>query len=167
MLTEEDYESVERGLVRAFLKAFGGALTSLVLYGSYARREARPDSDLDVIVVVDDQLRDRLKVHSMIDEVEELLRPLMERLRGKGYAPVLSPYILTESQAKRFRPLYLDAAFDAKVLYDKGGFMEKVLRRVRERLRELGARRVRIGKKWVVVLKPGSYRPGDRIVLEP
>jgi len=40
------------------------------------------------------------------------------------------------------------------------------LRKVGEKLRELGARRVRIGRKWVVVLKPENYRMGDRIILD-
>ncbi len=166
MLSEKDYEDMEKALIEAFLKVFNDELVSLVLYGSYARREARPDSDVDVIVVVKDRLRDRFKVHSMIDRVEELLRPLMMKFKRKGYAPVLSPYILTEGQAKVFRPLYIDVVFDAKILYDRNDFMKNILEKVRKRLEELGARRVRIGKKWVVVLKPEKYRIGDKILLE-
>ena len=166
MLTDKDYEDIEKELTRAFLEVFDNNLTSLVFYGSYARREARPNSDLDVIVVVSDDLKDRFRVHTMIDKVEELLRPLMERLKGKGYTLMLSPYILTESQAKVFRSLYIDAVFDAKILYDRKDFMESILKKARKILKELGARRVRIGKKWVVVLKSEDYRQGDRVVLK-
>jgi len=166
MLTERDYEDIEKELARAFLEVFDDMLTSLVLYGSYARREAKPNSDLDIIVVVSDDLEDRFKVHTMIDRVEELLKTLIERLKNKGYTPILSPYILTQSQAKVFRSLYIDAVFDAKILYDRNSFMENILKKVRKRLQELGAKRVRIGKKWVVILKPEGYHPGDRVILE-
>jgi uncharacterized protein len=47
---------VVRGLARfrALLEArFGERLREVVLYGSYARGEAHPDSDVDVLVVVD------------------------------------------------------------------------------------------------------------------
>ncbi len=42
------------------------------------------------------------------------------------------------------RPLYIDAVFDAKILVDREEFMERVLARVREVLRRLGARRARV-----------------------
>ena len=149
---------------RAFLKVFGNYLVSLVLYGSYARGDARPDSDIDLIVVVEDDLSDRLRVHKLIDEVEDLLmRELRDYFRSRGLTPILSPYILTRSQARMFRPLYIDVVFDAIILYDKDGFMSKVFKAVREKLKRLGAVRRRIGRKWVVVLKPHSYRFGEVI----
>nr|WP_202798144.1 hypothetical protein [Methanocella conradii] len=51
---------------------------------------------------------------------------------------------------------------DAVIVYDKDGFFGKVLEKVRERLRELGSRRIRMGKKWYWVLKP-DYHFGDVI----
>lgn len=35
------------------VKRFGARLRELRLFGSYARREARPDSDVDILVVID------------------------------------------------------------------------------------------------------------------
>ncbi len=166
LLSEEDYILVERELVRAFTKVFNCSLISLVLYGSYARREARSDSDIDVLLVVEDELSDRMKVHKMVDEVEEILEGLYSALAKKNYHPVLSPYILTRSQARIFRPIYLDLVFDARILYDRDGFMTKVLNRVRKVLEKVGVERRRVGKGWVVVLKPKDFKFGDRIVLE-
>lgn len=153
----------EKALVDSFLRVFGDRLVSLVLYGSYARGDFREDSDVDLIVVLDD-IVDRYALHLELDKVEELLAPTLRCFNLHGFNPVLSPVVLSVEQAKSIRPLYLDAVFDAKILYDKGNFMTSIFERLRRRLEEYGARRVRIGKKWVLVLKNG-YRFGEVIEL--
>ena len=55
-------------------------------------------------------------------------------------------------------------AYDAIILYDKNQFFTKILQKLKERLKELGAERVRMGKKWYWVLKKDS-KFGDTIEL--
>ncbi len=160
----EVVEIVKRSLVSAFLKVFGSKLVSLVLYGSYARCEPRPDSDIDVLVVLEKLLEDRFQLHVLLDEVEKNLIEAFEKLGELGYTPVLSPIILDRERAMRFRPLYIDIVFDAVILYDKDFFMKSILEKVRRKLEALGARRVKIGKKWIVDIKP-DYRFGEIIDL--
>jgi hypothetical protein len=49
---------------------------------------------------------------------------------------------------------------EAKIFFDKEGFFESVLRKVAGRLKELGAKKVLVGKMWYWDLKP-NYRAGD------
>jgi predicted nucleotidyltransferase len=156
-------EALVEGLVSAFKGVFGDRLVSLVLYGSYARGDYRSDSDIDLIVVLE-EVGDRLELHRELDLVEEALRPVFDCLREAGLRPVLSPVVLDRESASITRPLYLDAVFDARVLYDRGGFMTGVLERVRRRLEEYGAERRRVGSKWVTVLKR-EYKYGEVIEL--
>lgn len=151
-------------LVRCSLEVFGDNLVSIVLYGSYARGEQTPSSDLDVLIVLEELPEDRFELHRLLDRVEELLGPCFNQLAQMGYRVVLSPIVLSRSQASVFRPLYIDLVFDAKILYDKNGFMKNILDKVRKKLEELGAKRVRLGKKWYVVLKE-PVRFGERIDL--
>ena len=45
------------GRVKAYLmNVYGDKIRQVILYGSYARGEATADSDIDVVVVVDDSL---------------------------------------------------------------------------------------------------------------
>ncbi len=163
-MCSEIIEIVRRYLVSAFLEVFRNELVSLVLYGSYARCEPRPDSDINVLVVLEKLPEDRVQLHVLLDRVEEKLQEMYDRLRELGYTPALSPVVLDRESAARFRPLYIDLVFDAVILYDKGDFMKTVLERVRRKLEALGARRVRIGRRWVVDIKP-DYRFGERIDL--
>ena len=54
---------------------------------------------------------------------------------------------------------------DAVIVYDRNGFFEKILLRLKRKLEELGAERVWIGKKWYWRLKR-NYRFGEEIVIE-
>jgi predicted nucleotidyltransferase len=152
-------KELEDSLRRAFQRVFGDNLVSLVLFGSYARGDPSCDSDLDVLVVVD-EVGDRWELHKLLDMVEKDLELVLNKLRLRGFQPVLSPIVLARDQARRFRPLYIDLVFDARIIYDREGFMEKVLSSIRERLESLGARRHRIGRLWVVIVKD-KVEPGE------
>ena len=157
------YEIVKCCLTSSFLRVFGNDLVSLVLYGSYARREARSDGDVDVIVVLERILEDRFELHKLLDNVEDNFWNCLAE-HGVDRRPVISPVVLDRANARVFRPLYIDAVFDAEILYDKDGFMRSILEKVRKKLAKLGARRERIGKIWYVNLKP-DYRFGEVIDL--
>lgn len=156
-------EELADSLIGAFSDVFGDNLVSLVLFGSYARGEPRRESDIDLLVVLE-RIDDRYALQRSLDDVEEALAPLLKRMGSCGFTPVLSSVVLSKEQASGVRPLYLDLVFDARVLYDKGGFMSEVLGAVRERLAALGAERRRIGKKWVVILKR-DFRFGEVVEL--
>lgn len=49
---------------------------------------------------------------------------------------------------------------EAQILYDRGDFFKVILDRVRERLKTLGAKKIRKGTMWYWDLKP-DYKPGE------
>jgi len=85
-------------------------------------------------------------------------------LKQKGANPILSPHIVPRDLAEKPRPLYLDIVFDAKILIDKDGFIASVLSRVRESLEKLRAKRIKLWRGWVLVLKD-RVEPGERIKI--
>lgn len=100
-----------------------------------------------------EEFNDRYEVQRLLDRVEEYASHCLWGLRALGYSAVLSPVVLSKSQAYTTRPLYLDIVFDCEILFDKDDFMKTKLECLKGRLREYGAERRFIGKKWVVVLK--------------
>ena len=160
---ENRLESLKGCLVESFLAVFGRGLVSLVLFGSYARGDYTRESDIDLLVVLE-EFEDRLEVHRLLDRVEELSKPCLEGLRSLGYLATLSPVVLSRSQASVARPLYLDLVFDYEVLYDREGFITSVLEKLRAKLDECGAERRFIGRRWVVVLKR-DFKFGEVVEL--
>ena len=160
----EPYRTVLSKLLEALRRRLGDRLVSVVLYGSVARGEAGRDSDVDLLVVAEGLPRSRFRRQDLFMEVEEELEPLLERLAGEGYHVDFSPILKTPEEARRVTPLYLDMVEDAVVLYDRGGFFEGVLQRLRRRLAELGAERVRLGRLWYWRLKR-EYKFGEVIEI--
>jgi predicted nucleotidyltransferase len=53
-MSESQVADILRTLRREFSRALGDQLESMILFGSQARGQARPESDIDVLVVVRD-----------------------------------------------------------------------------------------------------------------
>ncbi|AAK41698.1 nucleotidyltransferase domain-containing protein [Saccharolobus solfataricus] len=155
---------MEKEIVEAFLKVYGDNLVSIVLFGSYARGDQRKDSDIDLLIVLD-KIEDRYEVFKKFFEVEKILDlTVYKELRQKGYNPYVSPIFLDVEKATKFRPLYIDIVFDAKILYDKNDVMKNTFERVRKRLEELGAVRKKKGRIYYVILT--KVKPGEVIKYE-
>jgi len=147
-------------LVRQLSEAFGGSLVSVVLFGSVARGEAGEESDVDVIVVCED-------FPEGISGRVDMLLPVLDEVyaRVEGRKPFIQFHPLRPDEAAKSRPIYLDVLEDGVILYDKEGFILRVLERMERKLRELGARRVHLKDgSWIWVLKPGM-RLGEVIRL--
>ncbi len=160
----EPYRSILLKLVEVLELRFGDDLVSVVLFGSVARGEARPDSDVDLIIVIRNLPRGRFRRQDLFMEVEKELEPLLKELEEQGYYIEFSPILKTPEEASKVVPLYLDLVEDAVLLYDRDDFFRNILENLRRRLRELGAERVKFGKLWYWRLKR-DYRFGEVIEI--
>ena len=73
--------------------------------------------------------------------------------------------VKTPGEATFRSPLYLDMVEDAILILDRRRFFEDVLAGMRERMRELGGRRIHLPDgSWYWDLKP-SFRWGDVVEI--
>ena len=129
-------------------KSLGDRIVSIALYGSVARKEAAPGSDIDLFVVLKVAPPGMLARRRLLEPVRESLTPELEKLwRQKIYADFVE-VIRTQAEARRFHPLYLDMSQEAILLYDRDNFLENLLAKVREFLKRGGAERKTIGRFW-------------------
>ncbi len=124
-------------LVESLRAAFGERLVSVVLFGSHARGEAKPESDVDIFLVV------KGLPDSPLDRIAEVRRPLAGRFRERVALIAKTP----EDVLAGLPSFYLDLALDGRVLYDTGFFRDRqaVLRRL---IQEAGLRRVVRGGEY-------------------
>jgi predicted nucleotidyltransferase len=158
----EPYKTLIEKLVEALKRKYGDRFISLIIFGSVARGEMRKDSDIDLLLIIDSISKRRLERQKEFIEVEKELEGYLNALFDEGYFVDFSPIIKTPEEAMRISPLYLDMAEDAIIAYDKDDFFKDILENVRNRLKELGSKRISMGKRWYWILKP-DYRFGEVI----
>jgi len=137
-------------------------LRAVALYGSVARGEARPGSDLDLLVITD--VRDA-GVHDALIDVVLALRDAPERalLDAASLDPTPSFVVFGEAALAEHPWLLMDVATDGEILLDSNGLLRRHLDEVRARMRVYGTRRVHVPDgAWYWELKPGM-RPGEEI----
>jgi len=98
-----------RQLTRELKKMYGARLKKIILFGSYARGEATPESDMDVLVVLEN-------LKSIYKEASRL-SPLLAELNLKYITlPFCLPMDLTEYE-KADTPLLVNVHRDGIVVY--------------------------------------------------
>lgn len=145
-------------------EAQGNTLVSVVLFGSVARGEATPGSDIDLLIVGEEFPSGRFARLRLLAAVDEKFEPELARLRARGLQPRLARLLKTRAEAGQVSPLYLDLVEDARLLYDRDGFFQSVLERLALALSRLGAERRVRGRVRYWVLKP-VLAPGEVIEL--
>ena len=156
MIAGELREALDAYVV-ALRRRYGDGLVSVVLFGSRARGEAKPESDVDVLIVVRGLPRKRWDRY---DGLRALAREV-----GEEFSDAVTPILLTPEEAEEVKPYYLGMLSGHVILLDERGFFAAVLERLRQRLAELGSRRYvdEDGYEYWD-LKP-DWKPGDVVRL--
>jgi predicted nucleotidyltransferase len=145
-------------------RTLGDRLVSVVLFGSVARGDPSPSSDIDLLIVAQGLPSGQFARKRLLAAADADFEAALEAAERDGISTRLARIVRTPVEAARVIPLYLDMTEDGILLYDRDGFFAAVLDRVRSSLQRLGSRRVRLGKSWYWDLKP-DFRPGDTIEI--
>lgn len=138
----------------------GEALVAVALFGSVARGEAGPHSDIDLLIIAHGLPRSRFARQKMLEAADAFIEPQLRRLLGEGIFTDISPVLKTPEEAERITPLFFDMLEDALILHEHQGFFSAILERLGESFRRLGARRIQRGSIRYWELKP-DYQPGE------
>ena len=141
-------------LVSLCREHYGERLVSLAVFGSVGRGDARPDSDIDLLLIVKDLPNGRIARMKEFAAVTVVLD-----MTTKGNIE-LSPVFKTPEEITSGSPLLLDMVEDARILSDHNDFFKNTLKNLKDRLQKLGARRIWQGNMWYWDLKP-DYKQGE------
>lgn len=160
-----EFEQFKKALVPAAQAAYGRALITLALYGSWARGTATPESDIDLLLVADplpDGRFNRLRQFEAIDRATQASCKAL--WGGPGLVPELSPLIKTPAEVEAGSPLFLDMTDWCDILLDNDDYFAGWLAALRERMRINGSERRPFKGGYYWVYKP-SARPGEVVTL--
>lgn len=163
-MLKDTFESLLPEIRKAAVQHYGERLISLAVFGSVARRTMRPDSDIDLLLVIDPLPDGRMARVGEFEAVEDAVAPALGAARAAGVHTDLSPVFKTPQELRRGSLLFLDLPDQARILFDPDAVLSSYLEDLARRLSELGAKRVYTGGGYYWVLKPG-LQPGEEIVL--
>ncbi len=120
------------------------------MFGSVARGQARPTSDIDLVLVADGLPR------GLADRRRAYLASWERARTARALSPVLWNLVTKSTAEARFHsPLYLDIVEEGILILDRDRFFEAVLATMRARMRVLGAVAVVLDDgTWYWDLKP-------------
>jgi predicted nucleotidyltransferase len=143
---------------------YGERLVSVAVFGSVAKGTMRPDSDIDLLFVVDDLPKGRMPRMREFEAVETRLQPLLDKAAQHGVHTTLSPVLKTPRELAYGSLLFLDMTRTVAILYDRGSMLRDYLDQLSSRLKALGARRIEKGGGYYWLLKP-DLKPGEDFTL--
>lgn len=146
-LIEDD--AIAREAADALRLALGDRLVAVVLFGSRARGDAKPESDWDLLVIAEGLPEHPLERHLLLKQA----LPVLIRSRVS---------ILAKTRAEfeaHFPALYLDIGLDGRVLVDPSGYFATRQAMVRGIIRRAGLHRERstAGDAWVWDHPPSGH----------
>ena len=149
----------------AIIDEYGSSLVAIALYGSVARGTNRPNSDIDLLVILDDLpsgIIDRVKTFSAVDDAcaDEL-----RKLRDSGYQMRISPLLMSREDMQSFSMLHLEWVDASLNLFDPFDFFTDILSRTAEKLEELGTEKRMTDDGWYWVVKP-DLKEGEVLIVE-
>ncbi len=151
-------------LTEACAGHYGDSLVSLVIYGSVARCTATHQSDIDILLVVENLPSGRMNRMRGFTNIENDLREELEAARKNGWEVDLSPIIRTPGEVNEGGYIYLDMVDDARILFDKNGFFTGFLRSYRNKLEAYGAKKRPWKGGYYWEIKP-DIQPGEVLNL--
>lgn len=164
MIGYREYQALLEEIVGLFKKQFGDEFLACAVFGSVARGEAGKGSDIDIIVV------HRSGNYYPTDRHVKVIRELREkdeynRLCEQGFSPDPYPVYLSEEELTQNPWVLLDVTEDGIILYDKEDILKKRLDHLRQRLKQLGSKRIFLPDgSWYWDLKP-DWKRGEEFKL--
>ncbi len=163
MRSYKDYKKILNRFNQLLQEKFGADLISLVLFGSVARGAAKPESDIDLLIILENAPDSYYRRLEPVVDIELKLR--REAFETTGSAPMFSSIILSKEEAMVNRNIFLDMLDASIILYDKDDFFKNRLKELKKRLLQLGSKKIVLeDKTWYWNLKPDSV-PGETIEL--
>lgn len=163
-MLKDTFELIVEAVVAACREVYGERLVAVALFGSVARGTMRPDSDIDLLVIVEPLPAGRRARQLEFERVDRRVEPVLAQARRAGVHTFVSPVLKTPEELRAGSFLHLDLPDEARLLWDPSGALRRYLDDLRARLKAMGARRVGSGSGAYWILKP-DYRWGDRIEL--
>lgn len=131
---EMDQSPIYEKIVNLYKEYLGNRLISIVLFGSFARGDAKETSDYDLFIIAEGLPSKPLK------RILFIRTPLQGQFDQRFSILAKTPQEMLE----HFPPLFLDLGLDGVILFDREDFFNNLQVKIRKIIRQAGLQR----KSW-------------------
>lgn len=122
-------------------------LRAAMLFGSWAKETATPDSDMDLLVIAENINPKRHRRGVEIAQIKQCLPGLALDVLLYTKEEVISNFI-------NHNPLFLDVAEDGKIILDDGEFLQNLISETKDYIRQRDIKR--FGDGWIFPVEKGK-----------
>lgn len=159
------YYSIIEKLVDYLQEYYKDNLISIVLYGSVGRDRFTPESDIDIMIILNKAPKGRFnRFNEYYENVYLKLEEEIKSLLKEGINIHISPLIKTKEETEYGSPLFIEMTETCKILFDRDNYFNCILDRLREKLKKYKSEKVPFKGGYYWKLKP-DYKKGDIIEL--
>ncbi len=130
--------------VAKLFEVFGPKLESIVLFGSLSKGTAKPESDIDLLVVARDlpkNYSDRTRIIQDVVSFKLMDDIIIYLWKNYDIYADLDILLIDKEEANVTHPFYLDMAKEAIIIYDRNNIMLNKIEEVKIKLEKIGAKR--------------------------
>ncbi len=149
-----------------FKEFYDERLISICVFGSVARKTFNPNSDIDILIALEEAPKSNFKRTSEIMPLMNKIYDFKEYEELDRYAMTLSPsfIIRTKQEIQTHPSILIDISQEGLILYDRDDFLSDVLDEIRARLKELGSKKIYTSQGYYWFLKP-DIKPGEVVEI--
>lgn len=136
-------------VIESIITHYKENLIGLAIFGSYARKENRLHSDLDLFILLKKGPSRRERLSEFITQIEMKHESVAQELFERDEILCdLSPIILTQEEALTFQAIYPDMVDHCIILHDPEGLVQRILTSTKNLLEKMGAKKIRRNNSW-------------------
>lgn len=151
-------------IIREVVDFYGRNLLGLAVFGSYARRENRLNSDLDLLIILEEAPSLSRRLAEFVEHIEMKHEALAQKMyEQEGISCDLSPYILAREEALKLQPIYYDLVEHHVIVYDPQSLLARIIEATRNFLAQAGAKKEWHGNTWEWSTEKVGFPGGVRL----
>jgi predicted nucleotidyltransferase len=150
----EDCKPILDIFISSVKSMFGVKIISIAVFGSIARSNGTPESDIDLIIVYNGRRKDiEKKVVKVILKLRETRE--YKDLEKSGFYPEISPIFMSMQELEKHPWILLDVVDHGIILQDSNNRLRNELKRMEERMTKFGSKKIKLSDgSWYWNLKP-------------
>jgi len=142
------YQSYLFKYVSRVKENFNDELLSVILFGSLARKNWSINSDIDLLLIFSNEITNISALDKKLTDltIEFYENNELKDEKGKKIYPPIQKVALSLMDLNKFRTLFYDIATDGIILFDKDDIGLIFIRKIKQRIKEKGLKRIYLGK---------------------